>query len=146
MLKTEQNIAFTGAWANFKINRVLNSAIESRKPQLSGKLHRDLFGRPHGEVGVSLWTPSKEVQITARLANALDSFIKSEPNKKSFKIVEKIKKSFPLVKPNLVRATTGEKIKSVHSALQRTLDNLVKLRQDLHTKLNKFVEEKGIKK
>ena len=147
MLKTEQNIAFTGAWSNFKMNRVLNTAIKSREPQVSGKIYHGFFGCPKGgEIGVSVHTPFKEVRITERVANAVDVFVKSEPNKTSFKIAKKITKAFPLIKPALVNAHTGEKIKWVHPDLQKTLDELSKLRQDLHTKLSTFIAEKGIKK
>jgi len=134
MLKTEQNVSFAGAWRNFQMNRVLDSALKSREPIITR------WGKGYS---VKPNTPFREFQNTKRVAEEVDKFVKAKPNKKSFQIAEKIAKAFPLIKSGLLIKSTGKKIIKISADLQKTLEDLAEIRKNLHNKLTTFIAGKN---
>lgn len=142
MLKNDNNIAFRGLWANFQMCKALHNAVQERQPKQTGKIYHNLFSRPvFSNVRVSLNTPSREKKITSGIIDAVDVFVKAEPNKESFNIADRIKNAFPIIKPELVSASSGKKFKFFNSRLKKTLEDLAELRQNLHEKIDAFIAE-----
>ena len=70
MIKKEQNISFTGILGNYKMKKVLKSALAARKAP-----------------SVNVNYPLDELLITKKVSEAVTNFVKEAPNKKSYKIL-----------------------------------------------------------
>lgn len=121
MIKNEQNISFTGILGNYKMNKVLKSALAARKNQ-----------------GANIHYPLDELLITKKVSEAVANFVKESPNKKSYEIALKIAEEFPLIK-NLEPAVKNTQKLKLSDILENHFLELSKVREHLNKQLDNFL-------
>ena len=121
MIKKEQNISFTGILGNYKMKKVLKSALAARKAP-----------------SVNVNYPLDELLITKKVSEAVTNFVKESPNKKSYEIALKIAEDFPLIKHQESAVKNTQKLQ-LSDILENHFSELSKLREHLNKQLDAFL-------